>query len=151
MKMLPELIEALMLVDPDKLGNAKIFDAILSEIVELRNPHSVVPLLGLLRDTSVFDELMFSIIHSIEIFDDHVYVAEILNGIVPLSTKAPRWASIIIMRMLNSEPTRLELVRQLRNAQPDVKRTVGKLIEAINAQSTDFLPKTIAVLIATRV
>lgn len=148
MKTLSELIEELQVVDPDLPGNAPIFEALLAEVMALRTPKSIGPLLGLFRDNAQHDELMFSIIHGLEIFDDKAYVDEILRGAASLSSKAPRWASIILMRVLNSESTRLELVRQLRHADPDAKAAIRSLMEKINARSVRFLPKTTAVLVA---
>jgi hypothetical protein len=135
-------------IDPDKSENVSAFEGLLADVVALRTADSIVPLLGLFRDNAQHDELMFSIIHSIEIFDDHAYVTEILRGAPSLCSKSPRWASIIFMRVLNSEPTRLELVRRLREATPDVKIVIKSLIEKINARSVQFLPKTTAVLVA---
>ena len=148
MKTLPELIETLQGIDPNKSENVGIFEGLLADIVALRTPESVVPLLGLFRDMTEHDELMFSIIHGLEVFDDKVYVAEILRDASSFCSKSPRWASIIFMRVLNSEPTRLELVRQLRDAQPEVKSALKALMEKINARSVQFLPKTTAVIVA---
>jgi hypothetical protein len=148
MKTLPKLIEELQAIDPDVPGNAAPFEALLAEVVALRTPESIGPQLGLFRDNAQHDELMFSIIHGLEIFDDETYVREVLRGAASLCHKSPRWASIIFMRMLNSEPTRLELVRQVRGAGPDVKAAIKLLMEKINARSVQFLPKTTAVLVA---
>jgi predicted transcriptional regulator len=104
--------------------------------------------IALFRDNAQYDELMFSIIHGLEVFDDQTYVREILRGAASLCSKSPRWASILFMRMLNSEPTRLELVRQLRDAQPEVKSVIKSLMEKINDRSVQFLPKTAVVLAA---
>jgi hypothetical protein len=148
MKTLPQLIDELQAVDPDLPGNAPAFEALLAEVVALRTPECISPLLGLFRDNAQYDELMFSIIHGLEVFDDQAYVAEILRSAASLCSKSPRWSSIIFMRMLNSEPTRLELVRQLRDASPEGKKAIKSLMEKINARSVQFLPKTTAVLVA---
>jgi hypothetical protein len=148
MKTLPELIKELQAIDPNLPGNAPAFEALLAEVVALRTPESISPLLGLFRDNAQHDELMFSIIHGLEVFDDQAYVAEILSDAAALCSKSPRWASIIFMRMLNSEPTRLELVRQLRHATPEGKAAIKLLMEKINARSVQFLPKTTAVIVA---
>jgi len=148
MKTLPALTEELQGIDPDKSENVTAFEELLAEVIALRTPDSIVPLLGLFRDNAQYDELMFSIIHGLEIFDDKAYVSEILRGAPLLCSKSPRWASIIFMRVLNSEPTRLELVRQLRDADPDTKAAIKSLMERINARSVQFLPKTTAVLVA---
>jgi hypothetical protein len=148
MKTLLELTEELQGIDPDKSENVTAFEGLLAEVIALRTPDSIVPLLGLFRDNAQYDELMFLIIHGLEIFDDKAYVSEIIRGAPLLCRKSPRWASIIFMRVLNSEPTRLELVRQLRDADPDTKAAIKLLMEKINARSVQFLPKTTAVLVA---
>ncbi len=148
MKTLRELIKELQTLDPDMPGNAAPFEALLAEVVTLQTPESIVPLLDLFHDNAQHDELMFSIIHGIEVFDDQIYVDQILRGSAALCSKSPRWASIIFMRILNSEPTRLELIRQLRDVEPHVKAPIKALMEKINARSVQFLPKTTAVLVA---
>lgn len=148
MKSLSELIKNLEDHDPDLPGNIDTFEEILSDIVALRTADSIIPLLGFFRDNARYDELMFSIIHSIEIFDNEIYVNKILRGAISLCKKSPRWASIIFMRIINSESTRNELIRQLRGADPSVKMCIKKLMKEINVRSIQFLPKTAAVLVA---
>lgn len=148
MNSLAELIDKLQAVDPDLPGNTPAFEARLAEVVALRTPESIGPLLDLFRDNALYDELMFSIIHGLEVFEDKTYVDEILRNAVTLCRKSPRWASIIFMRILNSEPTRLELVKQLRGTTPECKAAIKLLMEKINARSVQFVPKTTAVLVA---
>lgn len=74
------MIEELQGIDPDESGNVSAFERVLGEVIALRTPSSIVPLLGLLRDNAEYDELMFSIIDGLEIFEDKDYVTEILRG-----------------------------------------------------------------------
>lgn len=148
MKNLENLINEMKDIDLGASGSSIVFEKLLEEVVNIRTPMYIVPLLTLLNDESVYDELMFSIIHGIEVFDDEVYVSEVLRDAVNLCKKSPRWASIIFMRMLNSESTRLELIKQLRHADPLVRLSVKDLIEKIADRSVQFLPKAIAVLLA---
>lgn len=148
MKTLSELIAELQSIDPDNPDNVSAFEGGLKEVIAQQTPASIVPLLSLLRDNAQYDELMFSIIHGLEVFADRAYVAEILRGAPLLFSKSPRWASIIFMRVLNSEPTRLELIRQLRDADLDTKVAIKSLMENINARSVRFLSKTVAVIVA---
>lgn len=148
MKTLQELINELRAVDSNVPGNAAAFEALLAQIVALRTPEYIVPLLGFLQDNSRHDELMFSIIHGLEIFDDKTYVKQIIRGSVALCSESPRWASIIFMRIINSESTRVELIRQLRNAEKNAKDSIRKLMEKINDRSVQFLPRTTAVILA---
>ncbi|GAA5127365.1 hypothetical protein JIN84_08790 [Luteolibacter yonseiensis] len=148
MKTISELIEALRGIDLGESGNVGAFERGLAEVVALRTTDSIVPLMGLFRDDAPYDELMFSIIHGIEVFEDAAYVAEVLRDVSSFCSGSPRWASIVFMRMLNTESTRLELVRQLRDADAGTKAAVKSLMEKINARSFEFLPKTTAVIAA---
>lgn len=148
MKSLPQLISELRSLDPDRSENVPAFESLWADVVALRTPESITPLLSLFHDNAQHDEVMFSIIHGLEIFDDPTYIEHVLRGAPSLCEQSPRWASILFMRMLNSEPTRLELVRQLRNAASDTKASIKSLMEKINARSPQFLPKTTAVIVA---
>jgi hypothetical protein len=145
---LSELIAELRSINPDKPENVAAFERLLADVVSLKTSDSIGPLLRLFRDNVQYDELMFSIIHSIEIFDDQTYVSQVLSAAPALCSDSPRWASILFMRILNSEATRLELVRQLRNSGPKVKAAIKDLMEKISARNVKFLPKIAAVLVA---
>ncbi len=94
-------------------------------------------MLGMLDDTADADEGMFSLIHAAEVFDDSVYVEHMLVVLPSLKNKAPKWASIILMRAINSQTTRDALVKAVRVAGPEVKQAVIWLCEKlINAVSS---------------
>jgi hypothetical protein len=148
MKALSTLIDKLKNTDPDQSENLSVYENLLAEVVALKTPDSIAPLLTLFNDDAEYHEVMFSIIHSIEVFDSQTHVREILRAAPALCSQSPYWASIIFMRMLNFEPTRLELAKQLRNSGPDVKVAVKSLMEKINASSVQFLPKTLLIIVA---
>ena len=125
------------------------FEAVLADIAALRDAGCVAELARFFDDAAPFDELMFSIIHTIEIFDDKAYVGGLLSIAPMLCAQAPRWASIVFVRALNSEPTRRELVAQLRGAPTATKSAVRDLMQKINARSPEFLAKTTVVIVAT--
>ena len=122
------------------------FEQVLEQIMSLGNADSILPLLEFLDDDSSFDELMFSIVHSIEVFNDKVYIAKILKGVSDLYERSPRWASIIFMRILNSENSRLELILQIRNYDQATKMTIRHLMEKINSRGMQFVAKTAPVI-----
>jgi len=108
-------------------------------------------LLASLSDKAEYDEGMFSIIHSAESLDEipyASYVSAILSIFPTLSTSSPRWASIILMRVMNSDTTRHELVHQLREAPAPIKESVRSMCERINEVSPQFLSKTVSVTLA---
>lgn len=150
MKNIHSLISDLKSIDTDSHENAAAFEELLEKVVSLKLSDSIGPLLGLLRDNAQHDELMFSIIHGIEIFDDQIYISQILRSAHAIHLESPRWASIIFMRILNSEAARSELVRQLNDSPPDIKAAVKEIMDGINARNVNFLQKTTAIIAATK-
>ena len=130
-------------------GYVERFERALASIAELRDPECIVLLAGFLNDESDFDELMFSIIHTIEMHEDVIYCQELLKAAPTLCVHSPRWASILFMRILNSDPTCAELLRQVKNAPMSTKNAVRILMEQINQRSEEFVAKTSPVIIAT--
>jgi hypothetical protein len=65
-----------------------------------------------------------------------------------LLASSPRWGSIVLMRVMNSDETRHELVRQLREASSSIKESVRVMCERINGVSPEFLSKTVPVTLA---
>lgn len=108
-------------------------------------------LLKLLSDNAEYDEGMFTLIHAAESLDHAPYasyVSSILSVFATLSTSSPRWASIILMRVMNNDSTRHELVRQLREASVPIKESVRVMCERINEVSPEFLSRTVPVTLA---
>jgi hypothetical protein len=129
-------------------ANVQQFEAALAAVARLNDPASIRALVPFLEDGTQFDEPMFSIIHTMEAFPDDVYTREVLAALPELSRRAPRWASIILMRMLNAEPTHAELVRQAKGAEPATKQTLRDVLDAVNRRGSTFLEKTASVLAA---
>jgi hypothetical protein len=148
MKTLSEMITEIRNVDVDSFNSTPRFERLLSQIISFKSSETIIPLLGLFRDNAKRDELMFSIIHGMENFDDRTYVSQILCGTPALCVQSPRWASIIFMRILNSQKTRMELVRQLPTAEPEIKMAVKALMKQIKARDETFLLKTAVALVA---
>jgi len=124
-------------------------DAAIAEIVATGDPRSSRDLLSLLSDSAEHDEGMFSLIHAAEACDNDAYVSALLSVFPQLVSSAPRWASVILMRVLNSGSTQSEMVRQLRGAPDSVKGAVSEMCRRINEVSPQFLSKTIPVTLAS--
>jgi hypothetical protein len=110
-----------------------------------------VDLLALLSDKAEYDEGMFSIIHAAESLEQTpyaTYVSAMLSVFPMLLASSPRWGSIVLMRVMNSDETRHELVRQLREASSSIKESVRVMCERINGVSPEFLSKTVPVTLA---
>lgn len=126
-------------------------DKAVDSLLSLGSTTLASDLLKLLSDSVEYDEGMFTLIHAAESLDQAPYasyVSAILSIFTTLSTSSPRWASIILMRLMNSDFTRHELVRQLREASMPIKESVRVMCERINEVSPEFLSKTVPVTLA---
>jgi hypothetical protein len=108
----------------------------------------VEDLLSSLSDEAEYDEGMFTLVHAAESIADTPYVSALLMVFPTLLAASPRWASIVLMRVMNSDASRHELVRQLRDASAPIKESVREMCERINGVSPEFLSKTIPVTLA---
>jgi hypothetical protein len=151
MKPLATLYQELESIDLSQEGMVAKFEAVLSEIGSHKDVGSILELTRFFDDDSEYDEAMFSIVHLVESFDDERYVSKLLEASPEFCETKPRWASIVFMRVLNSESAKRELIRQLRISSPNVKNVIRALMEKINARSVKFLEKTTPVLVATGV
>lgn len=127
---------------------AESFEFALGKIAALDDPGIIRALIEFFDDAAPYDEVMFSLIHTIEKFDDKVFVNHLLASLPGLVERSPRWASIILMRGLNNDLTREELVRQARQADTSVKEALKWLAEKINERGPTFLSKTTPLLLA---
>lgn len=112
-------------------------EEILGRIAGLRDPSFIGLLLPLLDDRAEYDELMFSIIHTLESFDDATYVGRILEHLPEFLAKSPRFAKIVHMRILNSSQASLayrSAVKKLSDQEKDAARVVLGAVRRSNAR-----------------
>ncbi|MEM7757480.1 MAG: Imm30 family immunity protein [Cyanobacteria bacterium P01_A01_bin.40] len=150
---LNDLIISLKLLEqnPENPHYFEDFESIVCQIGHLKDPDSISLLMQFLTDESEELQLMWAIIHTIEIFDDEIYIKEILKISPYLDNHFSEWAYIIFVRILNSDKCRIEMIRQLRDSSSVVKTAIQNLMEKINRESSDFLTKTDAVLVAASI
>ena len=148
MKTIDQICEALELIMkvPRSDNYVQEFEHALSESIDFSNPEIIGVLINFLDDAEDYPELMYSIIHSVEVFEDKVYIGELLKTAAKLCTRSPKWASIVFMRVLNSDSCKRELIRQVRLCDADTKSAIKRLMEDINQVDTSFLEKTVPVL-----
>lgn len=125
-----------------------MIDAGIGKILALGDQRAAGDLLSLLSDNAEYDEGMFALIHAAESFEDGAYVLELLSILPRLTSSAPVWGAIVLMRVLNHTPSQLELVKQLRDAPASVKDSVREMCRRINEANPEFLNKTIPVTVA---
>jgi L-fucose mutarotase/ribose pyranase (RbsD/FucU family) len=125
-----------------------VIDSKVSSILGIGDEKMPHDLLALLSDTAEHDEGMFSLVHAAESVDDLPYVHALLAVFPALASSSPRWASIVLMRVLNNDNAKEHIVRELRAATQSVKTAVREISLQINRVSPEFLAKTAPVLIA---
>jgi len=137
--MLPDLIQQLKQELSDRRdGHVHRSDALLERIAALNDPACIAELLPLFDDDAEFPELMFSIIHTIERFDDRTYVQTVVDELEPLFAVAPEWAVVLHVRILNSPSTLTaysDYVRTLPQPQQDVVR---QALDAVRKRNMKF-------------
>lgn len=119
---------------------------VLGQVVALNDPDCIGPLILLLEDDESLDELMFSIVHAIEVFDDDVYVDQVLQVLAALVQKSPRWAIVLHMRILNSESTRAAYVERYRRSEPDEKAAAQDVLAGVCECRPEFASRVNAIL-----
>lgn len=126
------------------------FERAVCGVAALKDPRSITPLLGMLRDEAPDDSAMYLLIHAAEAFDDETYVANFINCAPFLKRNSPQWASVVMMRVLNNDSTRQIVTRRLRDSPDDVRDAAIWLLEGIDAEDSSFLAKTMAPLLAAK-
>lgn len=118
-------------------ASARTIDAALRPIAAARDPRSIAPLLLMLNDAHD-DDGMWSILHAAEDFADADYVPALLAASPGLVAASPQWASIILIRVLNADATRTELVRRLAAAPPDQRDAVAGWCDTLRRTDARF-------------
>ncbi len=138
METLESLIEKLGGLSPNEINYVSNFDDIILEIAGLRDYRSIKLLISFFDDNSDYDELMFSVIHSIEQFDDLIYVDNILTSIKVLYENSPRWGSIVLMRIINSESTKEAFIKELLQGSDEIKGIVRDFLIKIGNKGKEL-------------
>jgi len=111
------------------------FENYLAIINKENTPQSIPLLVELFEDNSKYDELMFSIIHSIERFDDETYLKYLLPELEPIFKNLQRFATILVMRILNNSSTKDELEKAVPTMSESTKDTLKRIF--INLRNKD--------------
>jgi hypothetical protein len=127
-----------------------VIDSFLSKLLAHTCDKVSGDLLMLLSDEAEHDEGMFSLIHAAECAPDEEYILSFLSVFSTITKSSPRWTLIVTIRILNSRPSQLELIAQLRTASKLVKAEVDAVCRRIVETDPKFLEKTIPVTLATR-
>lgn len=148
--MLSELVGQLENVLQDRSpGYVERFEAVLAEIAKRKDPACIGMLLPFFNDGEQHYEMMYSIVHTIEMFDDDTYVREIANHLPSFWIKSPEWAITLHMRILNSPSTLAAyraVLKKLSGEQREAAREVLNAVLRKNAQFESACNITLAAL-----
>jgi len=122
-------------------------EKVLAEIVDLHDVDCIGSLISCFDDDSEYDELMFSIIHAIEVFEWEDYVTRVIRSLPQLLQQAPRWAEILHIRILNSEACRHAYVEAITGASTDQRESARALLAKLVDAKPKFAEKAKPVLL----
>jgi len=91
------------------------------------------------EDDCKFPEAMYSIIHTIEMFDDKTYAREILKSLPVFWERSPKWAKRIHHAIFNSPSARQAYRSELRDAIPAVKAAARNLLSTMRETEPKFV------------
>ena len=117
------------------------FEAALVSVAAFNDPSCIGSLLELFEDEPPSDELLFSVVHAIEAYPDHVYVAGLLGATEALLLRTPRWARILYMRILNAPTARTELASAVIHEPESIRVSVGQILDDIERRRPEFAEK----------
>jgi hypothetical protein len=80
------------------------FEETVEQIAHIDDPSSIEALLGFVDD-GLDDDLVFSIVHTVERFDDDTYLTHLVAALPGLAARSPEWARTLVLRVLNSPGT----------------------------------------------
>lgn len=118
------------------------FEATLSSVAAFNDPSCIGPLLELFEEEPPSDDLLFSVVHAIEAYPDHAYVAGVLGATEALLRRTPRWARILYMRILNAPTARAELASAIRGEPESTRLSVSQILDDIERRRPEFTSKT---------
>jgi hypothetical protein len=88
---------------------------IIDKIQSLNDPECIKRLPLLLIDNYVYNEVFFSIIHTIEAFELNIYIKNIIEVLPELYLKCPDWTEIILYGIKNSNKGSILFKEYLNN------------------------------------
>ena len=91
------------LSDMTSFEETQEFEKMVWDFVAQKENTVLEKLLNFFDDNCEYDEVMFSIIHAIETYDDDIYVKCILNNLYKIFKKSPHWGTVILYRIWNHD------------------------------------------------
>lgn len=113
------------------------FEECLNKVAELIQEEDIVSLCKVFDDDTRDSEMMFGVIHLIEMFSSERAFELTVLGIANMKVSAPDWAKIITYRCLNDDFSRNMLKKTIRVVEPQVQQAVISLLNTIKIEDFD--------------
>jgi len=113
--------------------NFEAFEALVHEASEDHNREAIGPLIDCLDDSCEFDEIMFGVIHTLESFSWDDYFGVLSERLPAILSRSPRWGSILVTRIMNSEGAYGDFLARLSQ---ENEATKSEAIELMRRLST---------------
>lgn len=85
---------------------------------------------------------MFSIVHTIENFEDAIYLQNLLPALDKLFQKSPKWTTILVMRILNSTSTKDKLANAITYTSASTKDTLRQIFNTLQSKYEKWISLT---------
>ena len=118
-------------------GEIEKFEKALNEISKVVKEEDIPGLCKVFNDNTRNDEVMFGLIHLIEIFSSEKAFGFIVLGVANMLEQASGWAKIIIYRCLNDDFARNMLKNAVNTAELQVQQKIVSLLNVIKEEDFD--------------
>lgn len=113
------------------------FEESLNAISEVIQEEDILDLCKVFDDNTSDDEVMFELIHLIEMFSSERAFQLTVLGVANMMTSAPNWAKIIIYRCLNDDFSRNMLKKAISLVETQVQQVITSLLNVIKTEDFD--------------
>jgi len=112
--------------------NVNFFETKVWEFVQNKDPQNIPILLNLFDDNTRSTNVMYTLVHALESYEDEVYVKEILKHIKKIQENAPFWLLGLFCEILNNKSTFMILKKKIKTSN---KEDLLKLFDLIEKES----------------
>lgn len=126
-----------------KDGYVGRFDGLLEKFAQQKNSELISQLISFFDDEEEYDELWFSIVHTIENCEHEFYDQQIIRNFEPFFANSPRWAVIVLMRILNSPESYIAFLNCMKNQSQLNKPVLRKALEVVRKKDARFESKCV--------
>jgi hypothetical protein len=111
------------------------FEQALADLPDILGYDDVRRLLEVFRDDTEHPEVMFALVHRVEATDRGVEERAVVSQLAALAAGAPGWAEVIVMRLLNDETARVNLISLARHADAVNKASLTRMLQSLSSGS----------------